>query len=533
MIKKRYYVSGIGLLPVLLFLFWPLASDKYHIETNHQALGNKREFLSKQKNDLAGERPNILLIVVDDLGLSDLSLYDNGYPQTPIIDRLGKEGVVLRNAYVTSSVCSPSRAAILTGRYQQRFGFQYQMHERYVRNRMEFYAFKYFIRSYPWIPRLMSEVPDSDAISQQGIPPSEILMPELLKTRGYETAIIGKWHLGSDSFKNPCRLGFDYQFGFYASHSLYAAENTPGIHDQKIKGDFTDPHIWSGQRIGAHAIYENCNEIHVQEYLTDRFADEAIKYINSLKSNPFFLYLSFNAPHTPLQAPEKFMEKFNHIADPVKRTYYAMIDNLDQNIGRVLKSIDVETLENTLIFFISDNGGAEYTFTTLNGNYKGGKITNLEGGIKVPFIVSWKNKLKPGVYENMVSALDIFQTIADVSGISLPDDRVYDGVNLLPFISGDNPGQPHDFLYWQRGFSRAIRDNRWKLCINTDAKDTVLFDLENDPFETTDVFSLNKTHGRNLALRHEQWSKTLPAPLWPSMVNYEFADGEKIYYFDQ
>ncbi len=533
MAKKRYYISGIGIFPILVFMLWPLASDRFEITLDEAVLRQKANFLKSQTPEEKTQGPNILLIMVDDLGLSDLSLYGHGYPATPNIDRLGAEGIVFQNAYVTSPVCSPSRAAILAGRYQQRFGFEYQMHERYVRNRLEFYAFKYFIDSYPWIPRFMNEVPDERSIMQQGMPPSEILLPELLKTQGYETALIGKWHLGADSLRNPCRFGFDYQFGFYASHSLYAPEHSTGIHDQKIKGDFTDPHIWSGQRNGPHAIYENCNEVIVEEYLTDRFADEAIRYIHTGRNNPFFLYLSFNAPHSPFQAPDSYMEKFSHIDDPIKQTYYAMIDNLDYNIGRVIESLDEDLLEKTLIFFISDNGGAEYTFTTDNGKYKGGKITNLEGGVKVPFIISWKNNISSGNYENMVSGLDIFHTISAVANINLPEDRSFDGVNLIPFLNGENPGQPHDFLYWQRGFSKAIRDNQWKLCINADAQDTVLFNLKNDPFETQDLFALHKDQGRKLALIHQQWSQTLPAPLWPSMINYEFVDGEKVYYFDQ
>lgn len=533
MVKKSLLSLGLGVIGVLVFLLWPLSSSRFEIHIDETAILYKAEFLKAQKHQDAWTAPNVLLIMVDDLALSDLSLYGNGYPPTPNIDRIGAAGIVFENAYVTSPVCSPSRAAILAGRYQQRFGFQYQMHERYLRNRLEYYVFKYTIDSYPWVPRFMGSVPDNKAISQQGIPPSEITMPELLKSRGYETALIGKWHLGSDTLRNPCQFGFDYQFGFYASHSLYAHENSAGIHDQKIKGDFTDTHIWSSRRNGAHAIYKNCHEIEVGEYLTDRLADEAIRFIDTDRPHPFFLFLSFSAPHTPLQAPHSDMENFSHIQDPVKQTYYAMISNLDRNIGRVFNTLNGTAAENTLIFFISDNGGAEYTLTTDNGNYKGGKITNLEGGVKVPFVMYWKNHLNPGSYHNMVSAMDIFQTIVEVAKIELPDDRVYDGVNLMPFLTGENQGLPHEYLFWQRGFSRAIRDNRWKLCINTDAGDTVLFDLEHDPYENRDLFDSHKNHGRHLALIHSQWSESLPHPLWPSLINYEFVDGGKTYYFDQ
>jgi len=517
-----------------VYLLWPLSSDKFNIHLNHAAIQAKSSLLKEKDTQTDEQLPNILLIVVDDLGMADLSLYGQGYPQTPSIDDLGKSGVVFTNAYVTSPVCSPSRAAILSGRYQQRYGFQYQMHERYLRNRMEYLGFNYFVESYPWVPRWMEEVPNEKAIENQGIPPSEILLPELLKIKGYETAIIGKWHLGSDSLRNPCQFGFDYQFGFYASHSLYAAENTPGIHDQKIEGDFTDPHIWSGQRNGPHAIYRNCDKIEVEAYLTDVLADEAIKYLETHQDNPFFLYLSFNAPHTPLQAPLEYMNRFSHIDDPIKKTYYAMIANLDDNIGRVSESLQKTGLDkNTLVFFISDNGGAEYTYTTDNGNLKGGKITNLEGGLKVPFIMSWKDKISSGIFDRMVSSMDIFQTVAELTNIDLPQDRSYDGKNLLPFIAGENQHNPHEYLFWQRGFSKAIRSNEWKLCINEEAKDTVLFDIVKDPFESLDIFEAHKSEGRRLAHEHQQWSQSLPQPLWPSMIYYVFEDGEKTYYFDQ
>jgi arylsulfatase A-like enzyme len=532
--KKVYSILSVLTLFALIYLLWPLDSDKYRIDLNLAGIEMKTHFLKPPVEKQAVESPNILLIVVDDLGMSDLSLYGDGYPETPAIDRLGHSGVVFNNAYVTSPVCSPSRAAILSGRYQQRFGFQYQLHERYLRNRMEYFGFRYFVDAYPWVPKWMNEVPNKQAILSQGMPPSEILLPGLLKKHGYETALIGKWHLGADSLRNPCQFGFDFQFGFYASHSLYARENSPGIHDQKVAKDFTDAHIWSGQRMGPHAIYENCNEIEVDEYLTDRFADEAIKYMEADRKNPFFLYLSFNAPHTPLQAPLTDMEKFQHVEDPIKRTYYAMIANLDNNIDRVLRSLEKSaTLENTLIFFISDNGGAAYTYTTDNGRYKGGKITNLEGGLKVPFIVSWKNVIDPGIFNKMVSSMDIFQTIIEVTKVHLPADRKYDGVNLLPFLTDKNAGSPHDFLYWQRGFSKAIRSNRWKLCINEEAGDTVLFDMTNDPFEGNDIFASNRQVGNDLAITHDRWSENLPEPLWPSMIYYMFVDGDKNYYFDQ
>jgi len=531
--KKKHFLLAVSvLLPIIAILLWPLSSAKFNIEIDRSAYTNKISFLESLTSDSVNDQPNILLIVVDDLGMADLSLYGDRFPNTPNIDKIGAGGVVFENAYVTSPVCSPSRAAILTGRYQQRFGFQSQIHKRYLKNRLEYLGFNYLVDSYPWQPRWMNEVPDAESISRQGIPPSEILLPELLKKKGFDTALIGKWHLGTKQQRTPCDFSFDYQFGFYDSHSLYAYEKTPGIHDQKVE-DFTDPHIWSGQRNGPNAIYKNCEEIHVTEYLTDRFADEAIEYFTNHKENPFFLYLSFNAPHTPLQAPESYMNLFKDIEDPVKRTYYAMIANLDDNIGKVMSSLESNGLdENTLVFFISDNGGAEYTRTTKNGQYKGGKLTNFEGGLKVPFIMRWKNHVKPQNFKPMVSSMDIFQTITEIVDIALPEDRIYDGVNLLPYVTGQHIGSPHEYLFWQRGFSKSIRDNHWKLSINEDSQDTILFNLQNDLFETQNLFVKQKKQAKKMAIIHKIWSLSLPQPLWPPMIYFHFKDGSNEYYFD-
>ena len=520
------------LLPLFSYLLWPLSSDGFKIDIDKNKTAFKQKFLNnKVKND---SLPNIVLVMFDDLGMADLSLYGDGYPNTPNIDNLGSEGMVFNNAYVTSPVCSPSRAAILTGRYQQRFGFQFQMHERYLKNRLEYLGFKYFVDSAPWDPKWMEEVPDELAMSSQGLPPSEIILPELLKTKGYKTALIGKWHLGADSLRIPCNFGFDYQYGFYASHSLYAYENTAEIHDQKNSDDFTDPHIWSGQRNGAHAIYKNSEEIEVKEYLTDRFTDEAISYLGEQKSDPFFLYLSYNAPHTPLQAPTEYMELYSYVSDPVKRTYYAMIKNLDDNIGRLLRVVDdLKLTENTLIFLISDNGGAEYTYTTENGEYKGGKITNFEGGVKVPFIMKWKGKIEPGVYDPMVSSMDIFQTSVEMAGVELPTDRTYDGTNLIHYLTSNTSNFPHEQLFWQRGISKAVRTNEWKFIYNELTSDSVLFDMTIDKFEKNDVYIDNKPISSQLARTHSKWSADLPPPLWPSLIYFEFWDGNKRYFFDQ
>jgi arylsulfatase A-like enzyme len=524
------------LLPVFIiisfsaYLLWPLASDEYIINWDQQQIEAKKNFLLYKPVALnVGNRPNIILIIVDDLGKTDITLYGEGKVNTPHIEQLGAEGVIFDQAYVTSPVCSPSRASIMTGRYPQRFGFTYQMHEFYVANRLQYYGFKYLVDSYPWLPRGLETVPNVEMARKQGLPPSEITLPELLKKEGYKTALIGKWHL------EPCNFGFDYQYGFYASHSLYAAEDDPGIVNVKIDNDFSDKYIWKGQRKGPHSIYKNCVEIDETEYLTDAITRECKDFIEANLDTSFFLIASYNAPHTPLQAPLEYVEKFSHVKDPVKRVYNAMIRNLDDAIGDLhnyLKKKNID--ENTLIFFISDNGGATYTHTTDNLPLKGGKITDFEGGLNVPMIMKWGSNIPHGIrFNNPVSSMDIFGTISSVLKLDLPKDRIYDGVDLLPYLFNKNTRDlPHDNLFWSRGNTRAIRTKEWKMVWNEEYNERSLFYFGENNLEQTNVFSANPQIADNLEKTYDNWARELAKPLWPPLVYFEYKDEGGTYHFD-
>jgi arylsulfatase A-like enzyme len=530
----KWIIPGL-LLALAGYLLWPLQSDNWDINRSRESKELKGSWMKQNIRLHNPSKPNILLIMADDLGKADLKLYDKDGQATPHIDRLASEGVKFNQALVTSPVCSPSRAAIITGRYAQRYGFEYQLHDRYLRNRLEYFVFKHFLTNGPWYPKWMLEVPNREAILMQGLPPDEIILPELLQRQGYYTGLIGKWHLGWNQDNEPCNFGFDYQYGFYQSHSLYAYEGTSGIIDQKVAEDFTDRHIWKGQRDGPYAIYRNCQPIEEREYLTDRIAEEGIDFINRNSNNPFFLWLSFNAPHTPLQAKESYYNQFAHIEDPYKRIYAAMISNLDDAIGRVLNHVEeLDLEEKTLIIFISDNGGAEYTYTTENGPYKGGKVTDFEGGVQVPFLMKWEGHIPHGVtYNPMVSSMDIFQSVVEVTETPVPEDRKYDGVNLLPYLKLEREGEPHEILFWQRGFSKALRSEHWKLLLNEDSGDTLLYNISQDPFEQENVYKSHKTTAESLLEKHKQWSSELRDPLWPSNVYYLYREGEHEYYFDQ
>lgn len=520
---------------ILIYLLWPLKSTEFAIDFNQVALDQKKEFLDQDPGHINESRPNILLITADDLGVADVSLYKEGGIETPHIEKLGTEGIIFENAYVTSPICSPSRAAIFTGRYPQRFGFHFQMHDRYLKNRLEYLGFKYFMNSYPWIAKWMDAVPDEEAIEKQGLPPTEISLAELLKKYGYNTGLIGKWHLGSTESNNPCAFGFEEQYGFMDSHSLYAPEDSPDIINQKIEGDWTDPFIWEGQRNGPHAIFRNCEEIKETGYLTDRITEEAVDYLDSHSKDPFFLWVSYNAPHTPLQATKSYVDKHMDIEDPVRRMHVAMIHNLDDAIGKLLNHLkEIGLEENTLIFFLSDNGGAEYNLTTDNGPYFGGKTTDFEGGLKIPMIIKWKNHLQEGIrYKPIVSSLDVFATSAAVADAEIMPEKPIDGTNLIPFLKDSIQNTPHDYIFWQRGFSKALRSDEWKFILNEESGDTLLFNLIEDPYELNNMSTSHRNIKQELLEIHNNWSGQNSAPLWPSMIYFYTNKDGKPFYFDQ
>jgi arylsulfatase A-like enzyme len=476
--------------------------------------------------------PNIVLILVDDLGMYDMSFYGGKKVETPNMDNIASSGVAFKQAYVAAPMCSASRAAILTGRYPQRFGFEFQMHDRYLKNRLEYLGFKYFIASDTWRARPMDKVPGEEDIKRQGLPPSEISIADLLKARGYATAIIGKWHTGSHPGNLPVNFGFDYQYGFFDAHSMYAHEGTPGITDQRISKDFTDQYNWKRGRNNTNGIFCNYESIDEKEHLTDAITRESIAFIRQHREQPFFLFVAYNAPHTPLQAPDEHVNLYKSETDPVKRVYYAMIKQLDDAIGRLLGELEhQEMLDNTLVIFLSDNGGATYTYTTDNAPLRGGKISDLEGGNRVPFFMSWQKMIPAGsLFGSPVSATDILPTIAAATGCPLPADRQIDGKNLLAYLNNDSI-VPHKELFWQRGNSRAIRSGDWKVIWNSEFGDTLLFNISEDPYEKNDLFLRNKDLAHDLIGIHDHWSESLKKPLWPSVVYFrENVDGNWIYF---
>ncbi len=532
-IKKILIPILLVLFIAALFLFWPINTNGKLIEPDQKLVEGKTVFLAQKDTSKSSEKkPNIIILLADDLGKYDISLYGGKSTPTPQIDSLAASGVTFTDGYVSSSICSPSRAGLLTGRYQERFGHEYQPGDRYPKNNLEYYAFKYLINTNSWRLNQKIEYPNEASIATQGLPQSEITFADLAKKQGYATAIIGKWHLGHNKGFFPLDRGFDYHYGFYQAFSLYTPEDdNPDIINHHHK-DFTDKMIWGNGRVGIGQIRRDTTIIKDKAYLTETFADEAEAFIDKNKTKPFLLYVPFNAPHTPFQVRKKYYDRFPNVKDENKRVYFAMISALDDAIGIIVAKVKKEVLEeNTLIIFASDNGGADYTFATTNAPLKGGKFSHFEGGINVPFALSWKGKIKPHtVYKAPVSSLDIFSTIAAVTHSGLPKDRVYDGVDLISTVN--NNAESHKNLYWRSGDAKAIRSGDWKLIISGKTHEEWLYNLANDKSETTDLAQKNPAKVKELHAALQSWEKGLVKPLWPNLTYYEFDFGKQKYFVD-
>ncbi len=532
--KLRSRFPLFSALPLLAYLLWPLSSAEYAIAFDADTISEKRAFLAENvPHSPETKRPNIILILADDLSKADVSAYGGAWLETPHIDALGRNGATFSEAYTTAPICSPARAALLTGRYQQRFGFEIQPHDRYPRNRLEYYVFRHFIKTNNFrVREAAARYPRPQDIRRQGLPPEEITLAEILKKQGYATAAIGKWHLGHERPFQPNQFGFDYHYGFYEAFSLYADSTAPGIVNQRID-EFSDRHLWRMGREGTCALRCNDRIVPGSGYLTQELAAEAVQFIQQNRDQPFFLYLPFSAPHTPFQATQADYDRFAHIADPYKRIYCAMIYALDQAVGEIVQTVQALGLaENTLICFASDNGGATYTLGANNAPLRGGKMSAFEGGVNVPMMLSWPGKIaSETVYDAPVSLMDLFATAVSASGAALPPARSYDGVDLLPFLSGLRGDVPHEALFWRSDYNKSIRSGAWKLLLNTLDGDTLLYDLRQDKYEQVDQSRRRPDVVQDLIRQLENWEMEMSTPRWPGVMDYHFRIGDKVYRF--
>lgn len=508
----------------------PLANEGFKLTPDQEGVAKKQAYLA-QKGNANPNAPNIIWIIVDDLGIVDTDLYGKGTVPVPNINKLADQGIRFTNAYVTSPICGPSRAAIYTGRYNQRFGFEHQQHNRYLKNRLEYYGFKYFVNSKPWYPQKQDSVPGQDFINSIGLPESEITIAEVLKKYGYQTGLFGKWHVSKQIDKGPNTFGFDEFYGFLNSHSLYAPEQDKSIVSTKNRKDWTDKYIWRDQREGLSTIERNGTVVNEDRYLTTAITDEAIHFIESAKG-PYFAVVSYNAPHTPFQVPKTAYNKWSGIKDPVKRTYAAMISVLDEEFGRLTGYLEkTGQLEHTLIFFISDNGGAAYTHATDNGDYKGGKLTNFEGGLKVPMFIVWPEKLEKGTnFDQCVSSLDMFKTsMASVTSEGFLNDL--DGTDLITAMKDGIP--PHEYIFYRRGYNHSVQSSDYKLIWNSSISDSVMYNLSVDPYEHLNILGKDPENKKMLIKAYNDWEKNMIPPAWPPMIDFRYKDDDgHVYWFE-
>jgi arylsulfatase A-like enzyme len=424
-------------------------------------------------------RPNIVVIVADDMGYADIGVHGSKDIPTPNIDALAKSGVRFTDAYVSGPYCSPTRAGLLTGRYPQRFGHEFN-------------------------------IGMIEAHRDAGLPLSETTLADRLKAAGYRTAVIGKWHLGTAPQFHPLRRGFDEFFGFLS-----------GAHSYLNPEDSTNP------------LLDGTTVVRETQYLTEELSDRAVSFISRQKSNPFFLYVAFNAVHVPIEATNKYVARFQHIADTTRRTYAAMLSAMDDGIGRTLEALRAQRLEeNTLIFFFSDNGGPT-TRAGINGSsnapLRGSKRTTWEGGIRVPFIVSWKGRVAANTtYSQPIIQLDVAPTALAAAGVAPGRKANFDGINLLPFLSSRPTAVPHTSLYWRLGAMMAIRKGDWKLVKMhdrpfegdpeelSDLTGAQLYNLKADVAEQSDVAAKHPEKVRELEDEWRGWNRQLSKPAWPS-----------------
>ena len=409
--------------------------------------------------------PNIVLILADDLGWNDLSMNGpNPTTQTPNIDALAAEGLTFSQGYAANGTCAPSRAALMSGRYGTRFGFEFTPTPAGM---MPIVGLVGNTMDRPLLPPTLSNTEEGSlSFDEMGMPPTEITLAELLTDQGYHTVHIGKWHLGQVNGMAAHDQGFAESL--LMASGLYGRRDDAEVVQARQDFDPIDRFLWAALNFAAS--FNGGPLFEPPKYLTDYYTDQAVKVIEANKDRPFFLYLAHWAPHTPLQASKEDYAALSHIELHRERVYAAMIRSLDRGVGRVMQALKANDLdENTLVMFTSDNGGAGYIgLPDVNDPYRGWKITLFEGGIRVPFLARWPARLPAGeTFDAPVHHFDMYATAAAAAGADLPTDRVMDGVDLTAYVTGiDTTQAPHEYLFFRSGAAQAVRDERWKLMVS-------------------------------------------------------------------
>ncbi len=432
--------SGIAFCLAGIFALW-IGSARQHAE--------------------AADKPNLVIFYADDLGWGETGAFGNKDIPTPHIDSLAKNGVKFIQGYVAATYCSPSRAGLMTGRYPTRFGHEF-----------------------------------NSVANKTGLHLKETTLADRLKSLGYATAAVGKWHLGGGPEYRPTKRGFDEFFGTLA--------NTPFFHPT----NFVDSRISEDVRKIDDDSF----------YTTDAYADRSVDWIEKNKSKPMFLYLPFNAQHAPLQAPQKYLDRFPNITDEKRKMFAAMMSAMDDAIGRVLAKVrEIGQEDNTMYFFIGDNGGPTQSTTSHNGGLRGFKMTTFEGGPRVPFIAQWKSKFPAGkTYEFPVQNLDVLPTIVTAAGGKVDPTWKLDGVDLMPYLTGANKARPHETLYWRFGPQWAVRQGDMKLVVSRGGSgEPELYNLATDFAESKNLASVQPDKVKELQSLWDKWSAEQAEPSAP------------------
>jgi len=434
--------------------------------------------------------PNIIFILADDLGMNDLSTFGGGVAggavPTPSINRLAEGGVSFTQAYTGNATCAPSRAMLLTGRYPTRHGFEFTPTPPGMGRAIKLMS-EDTASGLPPVDFNEATAEGVPEYNDQGLPGSEVTIAELLKTRGYHTVHIGKWHLGLGAEFGPNAQGFDESL--LMANGLHLREDDPDVVNAKLPFDPIDRFLWARMRFAAS--YNEGPLFEPAGYLADYWTDESIKVIEANRHQPFFLYLAHWAVHTPLQATRADYDAVGDIEPERLRVYAAMVRALDRSVQRIMDKLDELGLtDNTLVVFTSDNGGAGYIgVPEVNAPYRGWKMTFFEGGIRTPLFMHWPKRIAPGEAVTMpVAHIDLMPTFADAAGATLPTDRIVDGVDLLPVATGEGRViRPGDALFWQSGYYQAVRRGDWKLQVDGRQGRKWLFDLAEDSTEQSNL----------------------------------------------
>ncbi len=411
----------------------------------------------------AAEMPNVVIFYADDLGWGELGCQGNPQIPTPNIDSIAQNGVRFTQGYVAATYCSPSRAGLMTGKYPTRFGHEY----------------------------------NSVASPKTGLSLKETTIADRLKGQGYATVCIGKWHLGAGMNHRPAKRGFEQFYGTLG--------NTPFFHPTQFVDSRVSPEV---QPVADDNFYT-----------TDAYADRAVEWLEENKSKPKFLYLPFNAQHAPLEAPAKYLDRFPNITAPKRKLFAAMLSGMDDAIGRVLGKVrDLGQEENTLVFFIADNGGPTQSTTSQNGGLRGFKATTFEGGPRVPFLAQWKGQIPAGtVYDHPVINLDVLPTALTAAGGTVDPGWKLDGVDLLPYVTGANQARPHETQFWRFSPQWAVRHGDMKLVVaNGGSGKPELYDLAADRAESNDLAAAQPETVKKLQTLYDGWNAEQVAATTPT-----------------